>query len=72
LPLLRKAAPARVISVSSGYGQLGGLSPDMPSSCLSKLAPNGLSTMLAQALKADRVAANSMCPGLIGLEPVPS
>ena len=27
----------RVINVSSGYGQLDGLSPDVPSYCLSKL-----------------------------------
>src|SRR5262249_46312974 len=31
LPLLRQAAAARVINVSSGYGQLGGLAPDVPS-----------------------------------------
>jgi NAD(P)-dependent dehydrogenase (short-subunit alcohol dehydrogenase family) len=32
---LRRATAARVINVSSGYGQLGGLSPDVPSYCLS-------------------------------------
>lgn len=35
LPYLRKAAPAKVVNVSSGYGQLDGLSPDVPSYCLS-------------------------------------
>src|SRR3954453_5729196 len=30
LPYLRKSAAARVINVSSGYGQLEGLSPDVP------------------------------------------
>jgi NAD(P)-dependent dehydrogenase (short-subunit alcohol dehydrogenase family) len=40
-----------------------GLSPDVPSYCLSKLALNGLTIMLAEALKADRIAVNSMCPG---------
>src|SRR5262249_14150161 len=49
LPFLQKAAAARVINVSSGYGQLDGLSPDVPSYCLSKLALNGLTLMLAQA-----------------------
>src|SRR4029077_4392964 len=65
LPFLRKAAAARVINVSSGYGQLGGLSPGVPSYCLSKLALNGLTIMLAQALRADGIAVNSMCPGWV-------
>jgi NAD(P)-dependent dehydrogenase (short-subunit alcohol dehydrogenase family) len=65
LPYLRKAAAARVINVSSGYGQLDGLSPDVPSYCLSKLALNGLTIMLAKALQADRIAVNSMCPGWV-------
>src|SRR4051812_36325834 len=34
LPHLRKSAAARVVNVSSGYGQLQGLSPDVPSYCL--------------------------------------
>jgi len=65
LPYLRKAKAARVINVSSGFGQLDGLSPDQPSYCLSKLALNGLTIMLAEALKADRIAVNSMCPGWV-------
>ena len=65
LPYLRKSAAARVINVSSGYGQLDGLSPDVPSYCLSKLALNGLTIMLAEALRADRIAVNSMCPGWV-------
>jgi NAD(P)-dependent dehydrogenase (short-subunit alcohol dehydrogenase family) len=65
LPYLRKAAAARVINVSSGYGQLGGLSADVSSYCLSKLALNGLTILLAQALRADRIAVNSMCPGWV-------
>ena len=65
LPFLRKSAGARIINVSSGYGQLEGLSPDQPSYCLSKLALNGLTIMLAEALKADDIAVNSMCPGWV-------
>jgi NAD(P)-dependent dehydrogenase (short-subunit alcohol dehydrogenase family) len=65
LPYLRQAAAARVINVSSGYGQLDGLSPDVPSYCLSKLALNGLTIMLAEALRADHIAVNSMCPGWV-------
>ncbi len=65
LPYLRRADAARVINVSSGLGQLEGLSPDIPSYCLSKLAINGLTIMLAQALRTDRIAVNSMCPGWV-------
>jgi NAD(P)-dependent dehydrogenase (short-subunit alcohol dehydrogenase family) len=65
LPYLRQAAAARVINVSSGYGQLEGLSPAAPSYCLSKLALNGLTIMLAEALQPDNIAVNSMCPGWV-------
>jgi NAD(P)-dependent dehydrogenase (short-subunit alcohol dehydrogenase family) len=65
LPYLRNAKAAKVINVSSGYGQLEGLSPDEPSYCLSKLALNGLTIMLAEALKADIIAVNSVCPGWV-------
>jgi NAD(P)-dependent dehydrogenase (short-subunit alcohol dehydrogenase family) len=47
------------------YGQLEGLSPGAPSYCLSKLALNGLTIMLAGALKPDNIAVNSMCPGWV-------
>src|SRR3954462_2309194 len=63
LPYLRQSAAARVINVSSGYGQLKGLSPDVPSYCLSKLALNGLTILLPEALRADHAAVNAMCPG---------
>jgi NAD(P)-dependent dehydrogenase (short-subunit alcohol dehydrogenase family) len=65
LPLLRRSAAARVINVSSGYGQLSGLAPDVPSYCLSKLALNGLTLLLARALQAESIAVNSMCPGWV-------
>jgi NAD(P)-dependent dehydrogenase (short-subunit alcohol dehydrogenase family) len=68
LPFLKQAIPARVINVSSGYGQLGGLSPDVPSYCLSKLALNGVTLMLAKALQGDRIAVNAMCPGWVRTE----
>lgn len=65
VPYLRKAAAPRVINVSSGYGQLDGLSANVPSYCLSKLALNGVTIMLAEALRSDRIAVNSMCPGWV-------
>lgn len=65
LPYLRASVAPRVINVSSGYGQLEGLSANVPSYCLSKLALNGVTIMLAAALRADNVAVNSMCPGWV-------
>jgi NAD(P)-dependent dehydrogenase (short-subunit alcohol dehydrogenase family) len=68
LPYLRRSRSPRVINVSSGYGQLDGLSPDVPSYCLSKLALNGVTLLLSRALRADGVAVNSMCPGWVRTE----
>jgi NAD(P)-dependent dehydrogenase (short-subunit alcohol dehydrogenase family) len=65
LELLRKSGAARVINLSSGYGQLNGLSADVPSYCLSKLALNGVTLMMADKLKADRIAVNSVDPGWV-------
>jgi NAD(P)-dependent dehydrogenase (short-subunit alcohol dehydrogenase family) len=65
LPLLEKSNDARVINVSSGMGALDGLTTTAPSYCLSKLALNGATIMLAQSLSAKRIAVNSMCPGWV-------
>ncbi|MBC1242047.1 SDR family NAD(P)-dependent oxidoreductase [Nostoc sp. 2RC] len=65
LPLLEKSPNARVINVSSGYGALSDLSADVPSYCLSKLALNGATIMLAQALQSKGILVNSICPGWV-------
>lgn len=65
LPLLEKASAARVINVSSGYGALDGLSAGVPSYCLSKLALNGATIMLAEALQSSGIAVFAMCPGWV-------
>jgi NAD(P)-dependent dehydrogenase (short-subunit alcohol dehydrogenase family) len=65
LPSLRKSPGARVINMSSGYGQLDDLSPDVSAYCLSKLALNGVTIMLAKALVGDGIAVNSVCPGWV-------
>jgi NAD(P)-dependent dehydrogenase (short-subunit alcohol dehydrogenase family) len=65
LPYLRKARSARVINVSSGYGELDGLSADVPSYCLSKLALNGMTLMLHQKLQAEGISVNATCPGWV-------
>ncbi|MCI0359277.1 MAG: SDR family NAD(P)-dependent oxidoreductase [Planctomycetaceae bacterium] len=65
LPYLRRAGTSRIINVSSGYGQLDRMSSDAPSYSLSKLTLNGVTIMLADALRADGIAVNSMCPGWV-------
>ena len=65
LPLLEKSEDARVINVSSGMGALNGLTTSAPSYCLSKLALNGATLMLAQSLNSKGIAVNSMCPGWV-------
>jgi NAD(P)-dependent dehydrogenase (short-subunit alcohol dehydrogenase family) len=63
LPFLNRADQARIVNLSSGYGELGGLSSDVPSYCLSKLTLNGATIMLDQALRNSGIAINSVCPG---------
>lgn len=65
LPLLEKANNPKVINVSSGNGQLDGLSADVPSYSLSKLALNGATILLADALQAKNIAVYAMCPGWV-------
>ncbi len=65
LPLLRRSAAARVINVSSGYGQISGLSANVPSYSLSKLALNGVTVILADKLRAAGIAVNSVDPGWV-------
>ena len=68
LPFLKKSAGARVINISSGYGQIDGLSHKVPSYCLSKLALNGIAIMLDQALRPQGIAVYVMCPGWVRTE----
>ena len=65
LPLLKKADKSRVINYSSGYGQLSGLSAGVPSYCLSKLAVNGATIMLANALASKNITVNAVDPGWV-------
>jgi NAD(P)-dependent dehydrogenase (short-subunit alcohol dehydrogenase family) len=51
LTYLKKAPAARVINISSGLGQLDGLEAGIPSYGISKLALNGITIMLADALR---------------------
>ena len=68
LPLLEKADKARVINYSSGYVQLAGLSAGVPSYYLSKLAVNGATIMLADALASKKITVNAVDPGWVSSE----
>jgi NAD(P)-dependent dehydrogenase (short-subunit alcohol dehydrogenase family) len=65
LPLLEKSSDARIINLSSGMGEVNSLTTTATSYCLSKLALNGATIMLAQSLKPKNIAINSMCPGWV-------
>jgi NAD(P)-dependent dehydrogenase (short-subunit alcohol dehydrogenase family) len=65
LPYLRKTGSGRVINISSGFGELHGLSAEVPSYCLSKLALNGVTLMLHQKLRPEGIPVNSVCPGWV-------
>jgi NAD(P)-dependent dehydrogenase (short-subunit alcohol dehydrogenase family) len=65
LPLLHKAPTACVINISSGSGALDAISGNTPSYSLSKLALNGATIMLADALKPKGIAVYAMCPGWV-------
>ncbi|MDZ4872154.1 MAG: Fatty acyl-CoA reductase [Chroococcidiopsis cubana SAG 39.79] len=65
LPLLTKSSNARVVNTSSGYGQLSGLSADVPSYCLSKLTLNGATIMLSEILQHKGIVVNAIDPGWV-------
>ncbi len=70
-PALKAAGGARVVNVSSAAGSLAEIvNPDSMYGTtegapyrLSKVALNGVTALLAKALRADGVKVNSMCPG---------
>jgi len=68
LPLLEKSSTARIVNMSSGYGALDGLSANVSSYCLSKLALNGATIMLSEALKPKGIAVYAMSPGWVRTE----
>ncbi len=65
LPLLLNSSNARIVNTSSGYGELAGLSTDVPSYCLSKLTLNGATIMLAEALRTKGIVVNAFDPGWV-------
>jgi NAD(P)-dependent dehydrogenase (short-subunit alcohol dehydrogenase family) len=66
LPLLLKApGGARIINVSSGAGALGEMTNWAPAYSISKTALNAVTRQFAAALRTQRIAVNSVCPGWV-------
>ena len=63
VPRLLKSPAGRIVNVSSGAGQLSDMGNWSPAYALSKTALNGITCMLAAALKEKGIAVNSVCPG---------
>jgi NAD(P)-dependent dehydrogenase (short-subunit alcohol dehydrogenase family) len=65
LPLLQESADARVINISSGLGQLSGMTGGYPAYRVSKAALNALTRIMAAELQNTRVTVNAVCPGWV-------
>ena len=65
LPMMIKKNYGRVVNVSSQLGALGGFSDNTPAYRLSKLALNGITLMLADAVKGKNILINSVHPGWV-------
>jgi len=63
LPQMVQQNYGRVVNVSSGAGQIASMGRNTPSYRLSKLALNGLTLMLADAVRGSNVLVNAVCPG---------
>ncbi len=63
VPCLLKSAAGRIVNVSSGAGQLSDMGTWSPAYALSKTTLNGITCILAAALKEKGIAVNSVCPG---------
>jgi NAD(P)-dependent dehydrogenase (short-subunit alcohol dehydrogenase family) len=65
LPLMLRQNYGRVVNVSSGSGQMSGMSSDTPAYGMSKVALNALTLMLASRCQGQNVLVNAACPGWV-------
>lgn len=65
IPMMLERNYGRVVNVSSGAGQIDDMIDDMTAYRLSKLALNGLTLMLANAVAGTNVLVNAGCPGWV-------
>jgi NAD(P)-dependent dehydrogenase (short-subunit alcohol dehydrogenase family) len=63
VPHLLKSPAGRIVNVSSGAGQLNDMGTWAPAYSASKTTLNGITCLLAAALKDKGIAVNSVCPG---------
>jgi NAD(P)-dependent dehydrogenase (short-subunit alcohol dehydrogenase family) len=63
LPLMLRQNYGRIVNVSSGMGEIGGLNNYAPAYRLSKLMLNGITRILAEGLNGKNVLVNAVCPG---------
>jgi NAD(P)-dependent dehydrogenase (short-subunit alcohol dehydrogenase family) len=66
--LLRASPHGRLVNVSSGAGSLTGMRDGHPAYSVSKAALSALTLMLADALRADGVLVNAVCPGWVATD----
>jgi NAD(P)-dependent dehydrogenase (short-subunit alcohol dehydrogenase family) len=66
--LLRASPAGRLVNVTSGAGSLTGMRDGTPAYSVSKTALNALTLMLADALRADGVLVNAVCPGWVATD----
>ena len=65
IPTMLERNYGRVVNVSSGAGQVEDMVDDMSAYRLSKIALNGLTLMLANAVAGTNVLVNAGCPGWV-------
>lgn len=68
VPLMLRQNYGRVVNVSSGSGQMVGMSSDTPAYGLSKAALNALTLMLASRCRGKNILVNAVCPGWVRTE----
>jgi len=65
LPLMLAQNYGRIVNVSSGMGRIGELNDYSPAYRLSKLLLNGITRILAEAVRGKNVLVNAVCPGWV-------
>ncbi len=63
LPFMQKGG--RIVNVSSGAGALSDMSSYAPAYSISKTTLNAITRQFAAALRSDKIAVNSVCPGWV-------
>jgi NAD(P)-dependent dehydrogenase (short-subunit alcohol dehydrogenase family) len=66
--LLRASPRGRIVNVSSSVASLTSMEDGGPAYLMSKLGLNGLTRMLAEALRDDGVLVNAVCPGWVATD----